>query len=119
MAVALRRVFPACRAVVHHGGSSTTPIGMRAGVPQLILFWDLVHAIYGAAVKRLKVGTARRFSTVTEDSLVTDLRAILAPDYVARARDLATRITEPARSAAAAADQLEDFVRQGQAGRVR
>ncbi|OYN75025.1 glycosyltransferase [Mycolicibacterium sphagni] len=112
-------VFPACRAVVHHGGSSTTPIGMRAGVPQLILFWDLVHAIYGAAVKRLKVGTARRFSTVTEESLVADLRAILAPDYVARARDLATRITEPARSAAAAADQLEDFVRQGQAGRVR
>ena len=102
-------VFPACRAVVHHGGSSTTPIGMRAGVPQLILFWDLVHAIYGAAVKRLKVGTARRFSTATEESLVADLRTILAPDYVARARELATRITEPATSAAAAADHLEEF----------
>lgn len=105
-------VFPACRAVVHHGGSSTTPIAMRAGVPQLILFWDLVHAIYGAAVKRLKVGTARRFSTVTEESLVADLRTILAPDYVARARELATRITEPAKSAAAAADCLEDFARR-------
>lgn len=106
-------VFPACRAVVHHGGSSTTPIGMRAGVPQLILFWDLVHAIYGAAVKRLEVGTARRFSTVTEESLIADLRAILAPDYVARTRALATRITEPAKSAAAAADRLEDFARSG------
>lgn len=106
-------VFPACRAVVHHGGSSTTPIAMRAGVPQLILFWDLVHAIYGTAVKRLKVGTARRFSTVTEDTLVEDLRAILAPDYVARARELATRITEPAKSAADAADRLEDFARRG------
>jgi UDP:flavonoid glycosyltransferase YjiC (YdhE family) len=104
-------VFPACRAVVHHGGSSTTPIVMRAGVPQLILFWDLVHAVYGAAVKRLKVGTARRFSTATEDSLVADLRRILAPDYVARARELANRITEPAKSAAAAADRLEDFAR--------
>ncbi|KAA0103218.1 glycosyltransferase [Mycolicibacterium sp. P1-5] len=108
-------VFPACRAVVHHGGSSTTPIGMRAGVPQLILFWDLVHAIYGAAVKRLRVGTARRFSTVTEDSLVDDLRRILAPDYLARARELATRITEPATSAAAAADRLEDCARRGAA----
>ena len=104
-------VFPACRAVVHHGGSSTTPIGMRAGVPQLILYWDLVHAIYGAAVKRLKVGTARRFSTATEESLVADLQTILAPEYVARARSLATRITEPAQSAAAAADRLENFAR--------
>jgi UDP:flavonoid glycosyltransferase YjiC (YdhE family) len=109
-------VFPACRAVVHHGGSSTTPIGMRAGVPQLILYWDMVHAVYGAAVKRLKVGTARRFSTATEDSLVADLRTILAPDYVARARELATRITAPAQSAAAAADRLEDFARLRRAG---
>jgi UDP:flavonoid glycosyltransferase YjiC (YdhE family) len=104
-------VFPACRAVVHHGGSSTTPIAMRAGVPQLILFWDLVHAVYGGAVKRLKVGTARRFSTASEKTLVADLRTILAPQYLARARELATRITEPAKSAAAAADLLEDFAR--------
>ncbi len=104
-------IFPSCRAVVHHGGSSTTPIGLRAGVPQLILFWDLVHAVYGTAVKRLKVGTARRFSTVTEKSLVADLRRILAPEYVARAREIATRITSPAESAAAAADRVEDFAR--------
>jgi UDP:flavonoid glycosyltransferase YjiC (YdhE family) len=109
-------VFPACRAVVHHGGSSTTPIAMHAGVPQLILFWDLVHAVYGAAVKRLKVGTARRFSTATEESLVTDLRTILAPQYVARAREMATRMSEPAKSAAAAADLLENFARSRVAG---
>jgi UDP:flavonoid glycosyltransferase YjiC (YdhE family) len=109
-------VFPACRAVVHHGGSSTTPIGMRAGVPQLILYWDMVHAVYGAAVKRLKVGTARRFSTATEERLVADLRTILAPDYLARARELATRITPPAQSAAAAADRLEEFARLNRVG---
>ncbi len=78
-AVNFPTVFPACRALVHHGGSSTTPIAMRAGVPQLILYWDMVHAVYGAAVKRLKVGTARRFSTATEESLVADLRRILGP----------------------------------------
>jgi hypothetical protein len=107
-------IFPACRAVVHHGGSSTTPIAMRAGVPQLILYWDMVHAVYGAAVKRLRVGTARRFSTATKQSLVSDLRSILAPDYHARALDLATRITEPAKSAATAADLLENFARTWQ-----
>ncbi|MDA4110885.1 glycosyltransferase [Mycolicibacterium holsaticum] len=105
-------VFPACRALVHHGGSSTTPIGMRAGVPQLILYWDMVHAIYGAAVKRLRVGTARRFSTATEASLVADLRTILAPDYHDRARALAAQITPPAHAAAAAADRLEDLARR-------
>ncbi len=102
-------VFPACRALVHHGGSGTTPIAMRAGVPQLILYWDMVHAIYGAAVTRLGVGAARRFSTATEASLVADLRKILAPDCVARARTLAPKITAPATSAARAADLLEDF----------
>ena len=111
-------VFPACRAVVHHGGSSTTPIAMRAGAPQLILYWDMVHAVYGAAVKRLRVGTARRFSTATEESLVADLRRILTPQYVTRARELATQITEPAKSAAAAADRLEDFARLARTGRT-
>jgi UDP:flavonoid glycosyltransferase YjiC (YdhE family) len=115
-AVNFSAVFPACRAVVHHGGSSTTPIAMRAGVPQLILYWDMVHAVYGAAVKRLRVGTARRFSTANEKSLVADLRTILAPEYVARAGEIATRITEPAKSAAAAADLLEDFARSRRNG---
>ncbi|EUA35414.1 putative glycosyltransferase B [Mycobacterium xenopi 3993] len=26
-------IFPACRAVVHHGGAGTTAAGMRAGLP--------------------------------------------------------------------------------------
>ena len=30
--------FPACRAVVHHGGTGTTAAGLRAGVPTLILW---------------------------------------------------------------------------------
>jgi UDP:flavonoid glycosyltransferase YjiC (YdhE family) len=57
------------------------------------------------------VGTARRFSTATKQSLVCDLRAILAPDYHARARELATRITDPDTSAATAADLLENIAR--------
>ena len=104
-------IFPACRAVVHHGGSGTTAIGMRAGVPTLILSTDVAQTIWGARVKRLKVGTARRFSHTTRDSLVDDLRTILDPHYVARARELGARMTKPAASAAAAADLLEDFAR--------
>ena len=109
-------IFPACRAVVHHGGAGTTAAGLRAGVPTLILWMADVQVIWGAAVKRLKVGTARRFSTTTEKSLVADLRTILAPQYVARAREIATRMTEPAESVAAAADRVENFARLKRVG---
>jgi UDP:flavonoid glycosyltransferase YjiC (YdhE family) len=109
-------VFPACRALVHHGGAGTTAAGLRAGVPTLILWMADVQLMWGAAVKRLKVGTARRFSTTTEKSLVKDLRTILAPQYVDRAREIATRMTEPAKSVALAADLVEDFARLRRVG---
>ena len=103
--------FPACRAVVHHGGAGTTAAGLRAGVPTLILWMADVQVVWGAAVKRLKVGTARRFSTTTETSLVADLRTILAPEYTGRARAFAARMAKPAESVAAAADSAENFAR--------
>jgi UDP:flavonoid glycosyltransferase YjiC (YdhE family) len=108
--------FPACRAVVHHGGVGTTAAGLRAGVPTLILWTWLEQSLWGARVKRLKVGTARRFSTTTQESLVADLRTILAPQYVARAREIATRMTKPAESVAAAADLMENFARLRRVG---
>jgi UDP:flavonoid glycosyltransferase YjiC (YdhE family) len=105
------KVFPACRAVVHHSGAGTTAAGLRAGVPTLSL-WSLGdQRIWAGQVKRLKVGTARPFSATTRESLVGDLREILAPDYVARAREIATRMTTPAESATKTADLLENFAR--------
>jgi UDP:flavonoid glycosyltransferase YjiC (YdhE family) len=115
-AVNYSAIFPACRAVVHHGGAGTTAAGLRAGVPTLVLWMLDVQVIWGLAVKRLNVGTARRFSTTTEESLVADLRTILGPQYVARAREIATRMTEPAKSVAAAADLVEDFARLKRVG---
>jgi UDP:flavonoid glycosyltransferase YjiC (YdhE family) len=109
-------IFPACRAVVHHGGAGTTAIGVRAGVPVLILSTDLDQTIWGARVKRLKVGTARRLSATTQQSLVADLRTILAPQYLARAREIATQMIKPAASVAAAADLVEDFARSRRVG---
>ncbi len=110
-------VFPACRAIVHHGGAGTTAASLRAGIPTLILFaiW-LDQPIWAAAVKQLEVGSARNFSETTEESLVLDLRSILTPQYAARAREVATQISKPAESAASAADLLEEAARQGRSG---
>lgn len=104
-------VFPVCRAVVHHGGTGTTAAGLRAGVPTLIFSTDLDQTLWGTRVKRLKVGTARRFSTTTAKTLVTDLRTILEPHCVDRAREVATRMTRPAESVMAAADFVEGLAR--------
>lgn len=108
----LAAVFPTCRAVVHHGGTGTTAMGLRAGVPTLILSTDIDQTVWGSRVKRLKVGTSRRFSTATEKTLVADLRRILAPDYVSRAREIATQMTKATESVAAAADLVEEFAQR-------
>jgi UDP:flavonoid glycosyltransferase YjiC (YdhE family) len=115
-AVNFAATFPACRAVVHHGGAGTTAAGLRAGVPQLILWTWPDQSLWGARVKRLKVGTARRLSSTTRESLIADLRTILAPQYVARAREIATRMTKPAESVTAAADLVENFARLRRVG---
>jgi UDP:flavonoid glycosyltransferase YjiC (YdhE family) len=108
-AVNYAAIFPTCRAVVQHGGAATTATCLRVGVPQVILWTLPDQSFVGAAIKRLKVGTARRFSATTEKSLVADLRKVLAPQYRTRAREIATRMTKPAESVAAAADLLENF----------
>ena len=102
-------VFPACRAVVHHGGAGTTNAGLRAGRPTLITWMLPDQACWGSRLKKLGVGTGRRFVGTTEKTLVTDLRKILAPEYLARAGQLAARMIKPAESVAIAADLLEKF----------
>jgi UDP:flavonoid glycosyltransferase YjiC (YdhE family) len=105
-------IFPSCRAVVHHGGAGTTAAGLRSGAPMLVL-WDVAdQPLWGAQVTRMKVGRARRLSTASRESLVADLRDILAPQYVTRAREIATRMTKPAESVTAAADLLEGTARR-------
>ncbi|WP_419866328.1 glycosyltransferase, partial [Mycobacterium scrofulaceum] len=94
-----------------HGGSGTTAASLRAGIPTLILWSSADQPYWGNQVKRLKVGTARRFSDTSERSLVADLRKILAPEYALRARELASRMTAPAESIARAADLLESAAR--------
>ncbi len=109
-AVNYARVFPACRAIVHHGGSGTTAAVLRAGVPSLVTWSSADQPYWGNQVKRLKVGTSRRFSHTTPDTLVADLRRILTPDYAVRARAVAARMTDPADSVVRAADLFETAV---------
>ncbi|WP_396931678.1 glycosyltransferase [Mycolicibacterium sp.] len=106
-------VFPLCRAVVHHSGAGTIAACLRAGVPQVGLWTLPDQGLRTTQLKRLKVGTGRRFVATTEKSLGADLRKVLDPQYIARAREFATQMTKPAESVAAATDLVENFVRLG------
>jgi UDP:flavonoid glycosyltransferase YjiC (YdhE family) len=101
------RVFPACKAVVHHGGAGTTAAGMRAGVPSLVLWVGADQPIWAATVQRLEVGAARRLKGTTTASLVADLRRILRPSRVERARAVATQMIRARDSVAMAAELVE------------
>jgi UDP:flavonoid glycosyltransferase YjiC (YdhE family) len=104
-------VFPTCRAIVHHGGSGTTNAGLRSGRPTMILWRLPDQAIWARRLKRLKVGTGRRFLATTEEKLVKDLGKILAPEYRTQAGKLAARMSKPSGSASAAADLIEKLGR--------
>lgn len=101
-------VFPLCRAVVHHGGAGTTAAGMRAGVPTLVLWVGADQPFFANQIKRLKIGTAQRFSKTTPENLRTALRRTLAPDVAARTKELATRLTPVSDSVRMTADLLEE-----------
>jgi vancomycin aglycone glucosyltransferase len=105
-------ILPACRAVVHHGGAGTTAAGLRAGIPTLILWLWLDQPLWAAAVDHLKVGFGHPFSQTTVETLVADLRSVLAPRYVAAAHEVATQMTKPAESRARAGDLLEAAARR-------
>ncbi|WAJ42818.1 glycosyltransferase [Mycobacterium sp. Aquia_216] len=101
-------VFPACRAVVHHGGAGVTAAGMRAGIPTLILWFWLDQPVWAAGVTQLNVGSGRGFMESTLDSVVADLQSILTAERIARAREVAALLTKPAESLARAVDLLEE-----------
>ncbi|EHB50593.1 glycosyl transferase family 28 [Mycolicibacterium rhodesiae JS60] len=109
-------VFPACRAVVHHGGAGTTAAGIRAGVPTLVLWVAAEQPLWGKQIERLGIGRSRRFSTSTRYSLLEDLRAVLSPQTAERARLLAGRMSPAASSVGTAADLLEQTARNRRHG---
>jgi vancomycin aglycone glucosyltransferase len=73
----------------------------------LILWLWLDQPVWAAAVQQLEVGSARRFSDTTEKTLVADLRSVLAPHYLARAREIAPTTIPPHESANLATDFVE------------
>lgn len=111
------QIFPQCRAIVHHGGAGTTAASVRSGVPTLVLWVSADQIIWAGRIKKLGVGTSRRFSATTRDSLLKDLRTVLEPRCAVRAREVAAQMTTPAQSVATATDLVERAAARGRTDR--
>ena len=103
-------VFPLCRAAVHHGGAGTTAASVRAGIPTLVLWVGADQPVWARQVRRIGVGTYRRYSTLDRRELLKALREVLQPRCAVRAREVAATAIKPPRSVAAAADLVERAV---------
>jgi sterol 3beta-glucosyltransferase len=87
-------LFPQMAAVVHHGGSGTVAEGLRAGVPQVVIYQPLSDQFFlGKRLAALGIGTppiAHRRLTV--DWLTQAIETVLQPAFQQRAAALSTQV---------------------------
>ena len=90
--VNLQVLFGRVAAAVHHGGSGTTHVATRAGVPQIEVPQLVGQEYYSDRVAELGIGVALDGPTPTFDSFSAALATALAPETRARAAAVAGTI---------------------------
>jgi UDP:flavonoid glycosyltransferase YjiC (YdhE family) len=103
------RLFPQCRAVVHHGGAGSTAAGLRAGKPTLVCWVSSDQPFWGSRLTRLGVGASTSLRAMTVDTLTDGLRTVLSPETGAAAAAFAGSMVDPGAAAAHAADLVESL----------
>jgi UDP:flavonoid glycosyltransferase YjiC (YdhE family) len=85
-------LFPQLAAIVHHGGSGTTAVGFRAGVPAAVVPFGFDQYYWGERLHTLGVGAAPvPFRTVSEARLAEAITAACQPTMQQRAAELGAR----------------------------
>ena len=105
-------IFEKVRAVVHHGGNTTNGLGLRAGLPTLVIALALDQYFYGRMDNRLGCGPKplyirERLCTVEE--IAASLQDLISGEYDVEARTAAELIMEE-NGIAEAADAIEKYV---------
>lgn len=90
------RLFPLCKAVVHHGGAGTTAAGLRAGRPTLICPFAFDQPFWGNIIAEKKLGPAPiKLKDLTVDNLAASLRDINTnPEYQESAKHISIEINQ-------------------------
>lgn len=103
-------VLPRCALAVHHGGTSITEAGARAGLPAMVCSAAFDQPFWGTQLERLGVGTHTRFADLTEDVLRSGLRRLLTEPVRRRAALLGEQVRAGPDGTPAAADQIDKYL---------
>lgn len=105
-------IFGKVRAVVHHGGNTTNGLGLRAGLPTLVIPLALDQYFYGRMDYRIGAGPAplyirKRLCSVEE--IKDSLNDLVSGKYDKGALDASKKIFEE-NGVKEAADAIEEYV---------
>jgi UDP:flavonoid glycosyltransferase YjiC (YdhE family) len=103
-------VLPRCAIAVHHGGTSITEAGARAGLPAMVCSAAFDQPFWGTQLERLGAGTHVRYANVTEDVLRSGIRRLMTEPVRRRAALLGERLRAGPDGTPAAADQIDKYL---------
>ncbi|PNS19049.1 Sterol 3-beta-glucosyltransferase [Sphaceloma murrayae] len=89
-------LFPRCSAVVHHGGAGTTAIGLKCGMPTVIVPFFGDQPFWGAMVADNKAGAHRSipYKKLTAERLAEGIKQCMTEEARENAQRIAKGIEE-------------------------
>jgi len=103
-------LLPRSSLIVHQGGVGTTAQALRAGRPMLVIPYNHDQPDNAARISRLGVGRTVSRKSYRGERAVRELKELLEnPVYARRAAEVAVKVRSE-NGAAAAADEIENFV---------
>ncbi|KAJ5058052.1 hypothetical protein J3E74DRAFT_436341 [Bipolaris maydis] len=87
-------LFPRCSAVVHHGGAGTTAIGLKCGIPTMIVPFFGDQPFWGAMVSKAKAGAHEciPYKKLTPERLAEGIKQCLTDEAKENVKKIADSI---------------------------
>lgn len=108
-------IFDKVRAVVHHGGNTTNGLGLRAGLPTLVIALALDQYFYGRVDHKLGCGPKPlyiRKKLCTVEEIADSLRELVSGKYDVTAQKISEQIMKE-NGVAEAVKAIEDYISEG------
>lgn len=106
-----RQLLPHCAALVHHGGIGTTAAALQSACPQLILPLARDQPDNAARVAKMGAGLTLSPRRRTAAHIASALAQLLAPEFSARCKAIATQ-TSSENGLERAADWVEELAKR-------
>ncbi len=105
-------IFEKVRAVAHHGGNTTNGMGLRAGLPTLVIALALDQYFYGRMDNRVGCGPKPlyiRKKLCSAEEIAESLRDLVSGRYDLKAQEISQKIREE-NGVVTAAEAIEKYV---------